>query len=121
MMRRAMASVLMLSMFQLNVLEVRAVCERHAAAAVQDAAISTVPAEHAHHAGHAPSKAPPPEAGGDPGPKCCMMAGTCNAGTFATIVRVADPSTDEDGTSTAPVVSIPRSVSQAPEPPPPKA
>jgi hypothetical protein len=120
MIRRAIASVLMLSMFQLTALDIRAECDRHAAAAQQVPAPQAEMA-HAHHAGHAPTKAPPADASDAPTPRCCMVAGTCNAGAFATIVRVTASSTDEDGTIAARVASLPRSLTLAPEPPPPKA
>jgi hypothetical protein len=122
MMRRTMASVLMLSMFQLTVLEVRAECDRHAAAAKQDATATTPSqADHSHHADHAPANAPPSDAQDAPVPKCCMVAGTCNVGAFATIVRVSE-STDATGATTAArIASLPQSRTLAPEPPPPKA
>jgi hypothetical protein len=122
MMRRAMASLLMLSMLQLTTLEVRAECDRHAAVAKQAAAATATQADdaHAHHAGHAPTKAPA-DTQNVPAPKCCMVAGTCNVGAFATIVRVAESATGEDATIFARAGLLPRSLTLAPEPPPPKA
>jgi hypothetical protein len=121
MMRRPMASILMLAMLQLTALEVRAECDRHAASAKQAAAAATQADDaHAHHSGHAPAKLPP-DVQDAPAPKCCMVAGTCNVGAFATIVRVSESSTSEDTTITVRAGSLPRSLSLAPEPPPPKA
>lgn len=122
MMRRTMASVLMLAMLQLTALDVRAECDRHAAAAKQGAASTATQAEdaHSHDSGHAPTKLPA-DAQDAPAPKCCMVAGTCSVGALATIARVSESSTGEDTTIAARAGSLPRSLSLAPEPPPPKA
>jgi hypothetical protein len=119
-MRRLIAIVLALSLAHRTALDLQAECGRHASA-------SAVAGDHAGHdmasMSHGDERAPEQSPGQaeSPPPKCCMMAGTCNAGAFATIVNIRESSQKEDATIAARVGSLPHSQTLAPEPPPPKS
>jgi hypothetical protein len=119
MMRRFTAILLAISLAHLTALDLQAECELHAS-------VTPAAASHAGHdmasMSHGDEQAPEQSPGQaeSPPPKCCMMAGTCNAGAFATIVSVPESAREEDAAIAARAGSLPHSLTLAPEPPPPK-
>jgi hypothetical protein len=118
-MRRLTGLLLALSTIQLTSLDVRGECDRHADAAKNAAAVE--PAAHGAHAGHTPAPGSGEESSGVTLPKCCMVAGTCSTGAFASIVHVDEVLVGDRDASGTRRLTAPGSASLAPEPPPPKA
>lgn len=126
-MRRILGFLLMVSVLQLTAFDVLTECERHAEAAALGAADMS-DAAHEHHAAmpqsdDSKSRSAPESGDTDTKslPKCCVVTSTCAGSTLAagSVSRVAD--LDAAAAKWIPALSAPRSVLQAPEPPPPKA
>lgn len=127
-MRRALGLLLMASVLRLTAFDVLTECQRHADVAAA-AAHETATAGHEHHAGMAPTsnatgRSQAPVSGdtdGESVPKCCVVTGTCGGSTLAAglIARVSVG--DLFAAMATSALNAPRTLIQAPEPPPPKA
>src|SRR5690348_14316874 len=106
-------------MFQLTTLAAATECERHAPSRAGASMLEMAHHGHQMARNHAPANAPrSPEA---PTPKCCMVAGNCATGAFASIVTADEASPASDVSAPMARDHAPTSPSRAPEPPPPKA
>ena len=124
-MRRATGLLLMLSLFQLSVLDVRAECERHAPKSGSPTATGEH-AHHPHHAGHAvtpatDSKAPVPAPSSTPTPKCCMVGGSCVSNSFASVMQADELGATPQLDAASLIARLRSSPDRTPDPPPPKA